>query len=214
MVRQKEASIYPNHGCGSIEPTGAGGDGSRQIRRSLNVQNAQELQLLSSLINFHKGRRCEDRGRRCSILSSAAMAALLGSRLKAHRKPKISIVPTALDTIPQQNDSPVSPTSHVGSKRESAITEAPGRPPIKEHNINNVKFDVMLMYLRQQQLEKRWASGNSTEGVVLRRSRNDYICQPPELLRQVNGFYDEVKKLNFKVWKRITRSFGCELTYC
>ncbi|KAK4938003.1 hypothetical protein LTR10_021492 [Elasticomyces elasticus] len=127
------------------------------------------------------------------------MAALLGSRLKAHRPPKISIVPTALDTIPQQNDEPVSPTSHVGSKRESAITEAPGRPPIKEHNINNVKFDVMLMYLRQQQLEKRWAMGNSTEGVVLRRSRNDYICQPPELLRQINGFYDEVKKLNFKV---------------
>lgn len=126
------------------------------------------------------------------------MAALLGSRPKAQRPQKINIVPTTLDPIPQQNDSPVSPTANVADEKDFA-PETTVRPPIKEHNSNNVKFDVMLLYLRQQQLEKRWTSGNPTEGVVLRKSKNDYICQPPELLRQVNGVYDEVKKLNVKV---------------
>lgn len=57
----------------------------------------------------------------------------------------------------------------------------------------------MLLYLRQQQLEKRWASDNTTEGVVLKRGKDDFICQPAELPRHIHGFYDEVKKLNVKV---------------
>lgn len=57
----------------------------------------------------------------------------------------------------------------------------------------------MLLYLRQQQLEKRWADDNSTEGVILKRGKDDFICQPPELPKHINGFYDETKKLNVKV---------------
>lgn len=58
----------------------------------------------------------------------------------------------------------------------------------------------MLLYLRQQQLEKRWSHDlSSTEGVVLKRGRDDFICQPADLPKQVNGFFGEVKKLNIKV---------------
>jgi len=57
----------------------------------------------------------------------------------------------------------------------------------------------MIQYLRQRQLEKLWTDGNTAEGVVLKRGKNDFICQPPQLSAQMFGFYDEIKKLNVKV---------------
>lgn len=62
-----------------------------------------------------------------------------------------------------------------------------------------VKCEVMIQYLRQRQIEKLWTDGNIAEGVVLKRAKNDFVCQPPELSQQVFGFYDEIRKLNVKV---------------
>lgn len=62
-----------------------------------------------------------------------------------------------------------------------------------------VRCEVMIQYLRQRQIEKLWTDGNITEGVVLKRAKNDYVAQPPELAQQVFGFYDEIRKLNVKV---------------
>ncbi|KAK5077918.1 hypothetical protein LTR64_003679 [Lithohypha guttulata] len=44
-----------------------------------------------------------------------------------------------------------------------------------------------------------WTDGAPTEGVVLKRAKNDFVCQPPELSQQLFGFFDEVRKLNVKV---------------
>lgn len=57
----------------------------------------------------------------------------------------------------------------------------------------------MIQYLRQRQIEKLWTDGNVSEGVVLKRAKNDFVAQPPELAQQVFGFFDEVRKLNVKV---------------
>lgn len=62
-----------------------------------------------------------------------------------------------------------------------------------------VKCEVMIQYLRQRQIEKLWTDGNANEGVVLKRAKNDFVSQPPELAQQVFGFFDEVRKLNVKV---------------
>ncbi|KIW19871.1 hypothetical protein PV08_00446 [Exophiala spinifera] len=92
----------------------------------------------------------------------------------------------APDVIP---DAAARPTSITSSKVSGGEL-----PP------NYVKFEVMLLYLRQQQLEKRWATeSTTTEGVILRRGKDDYICRPLELAKHVNGFYDEATKLNIKV---------------
>lgn len=62
-----------------------------------------------------------------------------------------------------------------------------------------VKCEVMIQYLRQRQIEKLWTDGSPSEGVVLKRAKNDFVCQPPELAQQLFGFFDEVRKLNVKV---------------
>ena len=62
-----------------------------------------------------------------------------------------------------------------------------------------IKCEVMIQYLRQRQLEKLWSDGSLNEGVILRRARRDFVCQPPELSGQAYGFYDEISRLNVKV---------------
>lgn len=65
-----------------------------------------------------------------------------------------------------------------------------------------VKCEVMIQYLRQRQIEKLWTDGNPNEGVVLKRAKNDFVAQPPELAQQVFGLFDEIRKLNVKVKQR------------
>lgn len=65
-----------------------------------------------------------------------------------------------------------------------------------------VKCEVMIQYLRQRQIEKIWTDGSPSEGVVLKRAKNDFVAQPPELAQQLFGFFDEIRKLNVKVGHR------------
>lgn len=84
----------------------------------------------------------------------------------------------------------------VGADKRSSSNPS-GQTP-KSHN-SMVKYDVMVSYLRQQQLEKRWAEDSPRQGVVLKKGKDDFICRPAELSAQVGGFFDQVKKLNVKV---------------
>jgi hypothetical protein len=63
---------------------------------------------------------------------------------------------------------------------------------------NAVRNAVMINFLRQRQLEKLWSDSNLDEGVVLKRSKADFICQPEELSSLPGGFYEQVKRLNVK----------------
>ena len=108
---------------------------------------------------------------------------------------------------PQTSSEKSTPThASVQEQSESlnSSSQAESRPTV---SVNDVKYEVMLLYLRQQQLERRWASDNTTEGVVLKRGKGDFICQPAELPKHTNGFYDEIQKLNVKV-----RNQGIETT--
>jgi hypothetical protein len=64
---------------------------------------------------------------------------------------------------------------------------------------NFVRNAVMINFLRQSQLKKLWSDTNLDEGVVLKRGKGDFICQPEELSSLPGGFYDQVKRLNVKV---------------
>ena len=64
---------------------------------------------------------------------------------------------------------------------------------------NMVRNAVMINFLRQQQLKRLWSDTSLGEGVVLKRSRSDFTCQPEELSSLPSGFYDQVKRLNVKV---------------
>lgn len=64
---------------------------------------------------------------------------------------------------------------------------------------NMVRNAIMINFLRQQQLKKLWSNMNLEEGIVLKRSKSDFICQPEELSSLRGRFYDQVKRLNVKV---------------
>ena len=68
------------------------------------------------------------------------------------------------------------------------------------------KCDIMLKFLRQRQQEKLWARSGDDEGVVLKRAKNDFVCEPSELLMIDDGLYGQIRRLNVKVrlfrWRR------------
>ena len=66
-------------------------------------------------------------------------------------------------------------------------------------DIIDIKCDVMVNWLHQQQLERLWSSGGYGEGVVLKKSKEAYVACP-ENMSQVRGeLFDAVRRLNVRV---------------
>lgn len=62
-----------------------------------------------------------------------------------------------------------------------------------------IRNDVMANYLYQQATQKSLlVSGQSWQGVVLKRARGDYACCPPQLAEIKNGLYSAVLKMNIR----------------
>jgi hypothetical protein len=66
-------------------------------------------------------------------------------------------------------------------------------------DINDMKAEIMCNYLHQQQMKKMWSNGGHEEGVILRKSREEYTCCPTDLQAQKNGLFDAARKLNVRV---------------
>lgn len=122
------------------------------------------------------------------------------------------------DTTEQQSSSsgkqskqPVSTSETSPSpvhKRRSAVVSAspsaasvPSSSPLGEkHDLHGLRTDVVVHSLWQDQLRKMYASAYHTwEGAVLKKSRNEWACAPPELRQHPGGFFDMVCKLNVRV---------------
>lgn len=66
--------------------------------------------------------------------------------------------------------------------------------------LTDLRADVTAASLYQEQRRNLYvAEWNTAEGVVLKRSRNAYACQPPELREYPDGFLDMVSLLNVSV---------------
>lgn len=65
--------------------------------------------------------------------------------------------------------------------------------------VDEIKHEVMVNYLHQQQCSHLWVSDNSgdLEGVLLRKSRNNYLACPPSLA--VSPFAAACAALNCQV---------------
>lgn len=64
----------------------------------------------------------------------------------------------------------------------------------------DLRADVTVASLYQEQRRSLYvADWNMAEGVVLKRSRNAYVCQPPQLREYPDGFFDMVSLLNVSV---------------
>ncbi|KAL2760365.1 hypothetical protein ACRALDRAFT_2095977, partial [Sodiomyces alcalophilus JCM 7366] len=98
-------------------------------------------------------------------------------------------------------------TSSPADKKGSAVVStapsaasAPSSSPLGEkHDLNDLRTDVVVHSLWQDQLRRMYASAYHTwEGAVLKKARNEWVCAPPELRQYPGGFYDMVCKLNVR----------------
>lgn len=103
-------------------------------------------------------------------------------------------------------------SSYNGSRALSMISVASNESQVRmSTSTTAIKCDVMIQFLRQRQLEKLWSDGAPDEGVIMRRSKNDFVCQPQDLAHQGSGFFSEIYKLNVKVG-RLSKMFDKALT--
>lgn len=73
-------------------------------------------------------------------------------------------------------------------------------------SILDIKTDVMVNWLHQQQMERLWSSEFPGEGVVLKKARGSFACSPPKLRSE--AFYDNVVAMNVRVNIDFSLSFG------
>jgi len=95
------------------------------------------------------------------------------------------------------------PDSHFSSGFETPAS--PGsRPESVFRNSNmaelhDLKCDVMVNYLHQQQQERLWTMHGEDEGVVLKKSRGEYTCCPADLADVQDGLLKAIEVLNVRV---------------
>jgi len=66
-------------------------------------------------------------------------------------------------------------------------------------DIQDIKCDVMVNWLHQQQIKSMWTKCGMGEGVVLKKSRGNFTACPPELAEESDGLYLAVSGLNVRV---------------
>jgi len=66
-------------------------------------------------------------------------------------------------------------------------------------DISDIKCDVMVNWLYQQQMERLWTAGGHDEGVVLKKGRSAYSSCPADLVEEPYGFFKAVEFLNVRV---------------
>lgn len=89
-------------------------------------------------------------------------------------------------------------TSQDPSRPSSLYPEGDFRNGPRE-SVLDIKSDVMVSYLHQQQLEKMWASGAPGEGVILKKAKGIFTCFPSQMEEDPSGIYEAVKAMNVKV---------------
>ncbi|KAH0556981.1 hypothetical protein GP486_005230 [Trichoglossum hirsutum] len=65
--------------------------------------------------------------------------------------------------------------------------------------VAEIKADVFVNWLYQEQLANLWANRASGEGIVLKKKRGVYSCCPPELRCHEGGLFKAVESMNVSV---------------
>lgn len=94
----------------------------------------------------------------------------------------------------------LSRASSPGVSRPGSMLDCGSNSSSSSTEILDIKCDVMVNYLYQQQRERLWITECAKdEGVVLKKSRGRYTCCPPELVENASGFMKAIENLNVRV---------------
>ena len=108
----------------------------------------------------------------------------LGSYFKA-KKPEPPKQPPAPGKLPQgpNDDKLQPPAGPVGSGGPPSISSRSIRSQASSVILDDIKHEVMVSYLFQQQCSRLWVADGSgeVEGVLIRKSRGQYMACPPNL---------------------------------
>lgn len=95
-------------------------------------------------------------------------------------------VPSGSNSVPNSRPGSIFASGEARSTQNSALYD--------------IKCDVMVNYLHQQQLERMWTIPSAPdEGVVLKKSRGQYTACPQEISPHLSAFAQAVEGLNVKV---------------
>ena len=98
----------------------------------------------------------------------------------------------------------MSNSPRFGSSRASLA------PSTHSSFVDEIKHEVMCNYLYQQQCSHLWVSDGSgeLEGILLRKSRNQYMACPPQLAS--SDFARACASLNVQVCSLTSRAIDCK----
>ena len=121
--------------------------------------------------------------------------------LKAYLKPEEK------DVKARRADSPSIPgqVHSIRPKTDTPRTRSGSSYPAGDfrnasmNDLIDMKCDVMCNWLHQQQLERMWSDRTVDEGIILKKSREEYTSCPRNLKQLRGGLYESVAKLNVRV---------------
>jgi hypothetical protein len=105
----------------------------------------------------------------------------------------------AQDVTPERNTASPSSSGHNSgswSRPSSSLSSGDFR---ESQDMNELKCDVMVNWLYQQQMERLWTAGGMDEGVILKKGRGAYTCCPADITEEQDGFFRAVETLNVRV---------------
>ena len=124
-------------------------------------------------------------------------------------KPKAKGQPVP-QAIPQMSEKPSSGLGHnmemsatgtaTGTPRNMSSRASIAPSTRSSYYVDEIKHEVMVNYLHQQQCSHMWVDDMRTgerEGVLLRKSRNNYLACPPDLVH--SQFAQAIGQLNCQV---------------
>ncbi|KAL5606605.1 hypothetical protein BROUX41_003003 [Berkeleyomyces rouxiae] len=91
------------------------------------------------------------------------------------------------------------PRSGMATPRSAARSVNPAQMSSVSLSIADVKADITVTHLYQNQLRMMYASDSDSafgEGVVLKKARGQYVCQPPSMAQIPGGFYEQIMAMN------------------
>lgn len=110
--------------------------------------------------------------------------------------------PPARNTDDSLQDAAPSPQISIGQPS----TPWGSRPASLSHltssesdELSDLKCEVMVSWLHQEQLEKLWYEGSDEEGIVLKKSKGVYACCPESLTEEPEGLRRAIEMLNVRV---------------
>jgi hypothetical protein len=68
-----------------------------------------------------------------------------------------------------------------------------------EQNIVELRGNMMLEQLHNEQSRRLWYTWGSGQGVVLKKGKGEYVACPPQLEKESGGLFDQIVKMNIRV---------------